>query len=77
MRRQVYVDTMGLNPVEVRAAVDLLGADHVMVGTDWPVSVEKSVQERLNKAFAHAAHWPSAEQEMIASGNARRLLGIA
>ena len=76
MRRQVYVDTMGLNPVEVRAAVDLLGADHVMVGTDWPVSVEKSVPERLNKAFAHAA-LSRAEQEMIASGNARRLLGIA
>jgi predicted TIM-barrel fold metal-dependent hydrolase len=75
-RRHVYVDTMGLNPIEVRAAVDLLGADHVMVGTDWPIAVEKSVPERLEKALAHAA-LGRAEQEMIASGNAQRLLGIA
>jgi aminocarboxymuconate-semialdehyde decarboxylase len=75
-RRHIYVDTMGLNPVEVRAAVDLLGADHVMVGTDWPITVEKSVPERLEKAFAHAA-LSRAEQELIASGNAQRLLGIA
>jgi predicted TIM-barrel fold metal-dependent hydrolase len=27
--------------VLVRAAVDLLGADHVLVGTDWPIAVEK------------------------------------
>ena len=29
-RRHVYVDTMGINPVTVRAAIDLLGADHVL-----------------------------------------------
>ena len=75
-RRHVYVDTMGLNPVTIRAAVDMLGADHVLVGTDWPVSVEKSVPERLAKAFAHCG-LTDAEQQMIASGNTLRLLGIA
>ena len=29
-RRHVYIDTMGLHPVLVRSAVDLLGADHVL-----------------------------------------------
>jgi predicted TIM-barrel fold metal-dependent hydrolase len=76
IRRNIYVDTMGLNPVEVRAAVDLLGADHVLVGTDWPIAVEKSVPERLQKAFAHAGLSP-AEQQMIASGNTLKLLGVA
>lgn len=75
-RRHVYIDTMGLNPVEVRAAVDLLGADHVLVGTDWPIAEEKALPERLQKAFAHAGLSP-AEQQLIASGNTLKLLGSA
>ena len=74
-RRHVYIDTMGLNPAVIRAAVDLLGADHVLMGTDWPIVEEKSVPERLQKAFAHAG-LSAAEQQMIASGNTLRLLGI-
>jgi predicted TIM-barrel fold metal-dependent hydrolase len=75
VRRNVYVDTMGLNAVEVRAAVDLLGADHVLVGTDWPIAVEASVPQRLQAAFAHAG-LSADEQQLIASGNTMRLLGI-
>ena len=75
-RRHVYIDTMGLNPAAIRAAVDLLGADHVLTGTDWPIAEERSVPERLQKAFAHAGLGP-AEQQMIASGNTLKLLGIA
>src|SRR4051794_25286711 len=52
-RHHVYIDTMGLNPAVIRAAVDILGADHVLMGTDWPIVEEKSVPERLQKAFAH------------------------
>jgi aminocarboxymuconate-semialdehyde decarboxylase len=74
-RRHVYIDTMGLHPAVIRAAVDLLGADHVLMGTDWPIVEEKSVPERLNKAFAHAG-LSVAEQQMIAGGNTLRLLGI-
>ena len=72
-RRHVYIDTMGIHPAVVRCAVDLLGADHVLMGTDWPIAVEKSVPERLQKAFAHCGLSP-AEQQMIASGNTMRLL---
>ncbi len=75
-RRHVYVDTMGLHPVTVRAAVDLLGADHVLMGTDWPVADERSVQERLAAAMAHAG-LDAAQQRMVAGGNALRLLGVA
>ena len=75
-RRHVYIDTMGLHPVLLRAAVDVLGADHVLVGTDWPIAVEKSVPERLAAAFA-ACGLSAAEQEMITSGNTLRLLGAA
>jgi predicted TIM-barrel fold metal-dependent hydrolase len=75
-RRHVYVDTMGIHPAVVRAAIDLLGADHVLMGTDWPIVVEKSVPERLQKAFAHAG-LGAAEQQMVASGNTLKLLGVA
>jgi predicted TIM-barrel fold metal-dependent hydrolase len=74
-RRHVYVDTMGIHPAVVRCAVDLLGADHVLMGTDWPISVEKSVPERLQKAFAHCG-LTAIEQQMIASGNTLKLLGV-
>jgi aminocarboxymuconate-semialdehyde decarboxylase len=74
-RRHVYIDTMGIHPAVVRAAVDLLGADHVLMGTDWPIAVEKSVPERLQKAFAHCGLTP-AEQQMIAGGNTLKLLGV-
>jgi predicted TIM-barrel fold metal-dependent hydrolase len=75
-RRHVYVDTMGIHPAVVRCAVDLLGADHVLMGTDWPIAVEKSVPERLQAAFAHCG-LSAAEQQMIASGNTLKLLGVA
>ncbi len=75
-RRHVYVDTMGIHPAVVRTAIDLLGADHVLMGTDWPIVVETSVPERLQKAFAHAA-LSAAEQQMVAGGNTLKLLGVA
>ncbi len=75
-RRHVYMDTMGLHPAVIRAAVDLLGADHVLMGTDWPIVEEKSIHERLHKAFAHAG-LSAAEQQMIASGNTLKLLGVS
>ena len=74
-RRHIYIDTMGIHPVVIRTAIDLIGADHVLVGTDWPVAVEASVPKRLQKAFTLAA-LNAAEQEMIASGNTMRLLKI-
>jgi hypothetical protein len=43
--------------------------------SDWPIVEEKSVPERLHKAFAHPG-LSAAEQQMIASGNTLRLLGI-
>ena len=74
VRRHVYVDTMGLHPATVRCAVDLVGADHVLAGTDWPIAVEPSVPERLGAALAGAG-LAAAEQQMVASGNALALLG--
>lgn len=75
-RRHVYIDTMGLHPVLVRSAVDLLGADHVLAGTDWPIAEEKSMQQRLQAALA-ACGLDAAEQQMVAGGNTLKLLGVS
>lgn len=74
-RRHVYIDTMGLHPVLIRSVVDLLGADHVLTGTDWPIFEETFVPERLQAALT-ACGLDAAEQQLVASGNALKLLGI-
>jgi transposase-like protein len=75
LRRHVFIDTMNFHPVLIRAAVDLLGADHVLSGSDWPIVSEDPIRERAEQAFIAAA-LTSAEQTLIAGGNTKRLLGI-
>jgi aminocarboxymuconate-semialdehyde decarboxylase len=74
-RRNVYVDTTGMHPVMLRATVDLVGADHVVTGTDWPVVVEQDLPAKLRSLFA-ACGLDEADQRKIAGGNARKLLRI-
>ena len=75
LRRHVYIDTMGLQPTLIRSMVDVLGADHILAGTDWPIFEELSVPQRLQAALS-ACGLDAAEQQMIAAGNALKLLGI-
>ncbi len=74
-RRHIYIDTMGLDPVLIRSMVDLLGPDHVVAGTDWPIFTETATTNRLQGALT-ACGLSAAEQRMVASGNALRLLGV-
>lgn len=75
-RRHVYIDTMGLHPALVGSVVELLGADHVLAGTDWPIVVEKDVPARLQKALTIAG-LNAEQQQMVAGGNTLKLLGLA
>ena len=67
---------MGLHPVLVRSAIDMLGIDHVLAGSDWPIYVEKQIPERLQHALA-ACGLSATEQQLVASGNAAKLLRIS
>jgi len=59
-RRHVYIDSMAVKSRHPSGPpIDILAVDHVVVGTDWPVVVEKSMPERLQKVFAHAAEPPN------------------
>ena len=36
-RQRLYVDTMGFDSASIRFAIELLGAEHVLLGSDWPI----------------------------------------
>jgi aminocarboxymuconate-semialdehyde decarboxylase len=74
-RRHVYIDTMGLSPVLIRSAIDVLGVDHVLAGTDWPIFIEREIPQRLQQAL-DACGLNAVDQQLIAAGNTARLLGI-
>ncbi len=72
-RRHVSIDTTGLDAAMVRCAVDLVGADHVLVGTDWPVVDEPTLARQVD-AMLQSCGFESEDRALIACGNARRLL---
>jgi predicted TIM-barrel fold metal-dependent hydrolase len=71
-RQRLYVDTMGFDPATIRFAVDLLGAEHVLVGSDWPImpiASRQYVDEVLVKLDL-----TDAQKVAILGGNTARLL---
>jgi aminocarboxymuconate-semialdehyde decarboxylase len=72
-RRHVYIDTTGMDAVGLRAAIDVVGADHVVLGTDWPVVQERNIAARLDAMF-HAWDLDWEARRAIAGGNALGLL---
>ena len=75
MRKHVTIDTMGFSAPLIRAAADLLGVENVVCGSDWPILNEGPISPALFTALEKAGFTP-AEQAMIASGNAKHLMGI-
>src|SRR5262249_61028087 len=76
MRRHVFIDTQLINAALIRAAVDLLGADNVLAGSDWPIVDEGPLRAPLTRAMQRAG-LSDKEQDAITGGNCLRLLGHA
>jgi len=72
--KQVFMDTNLCHPVLLRAAVDLLGAENVIAGSDWPIN-DGPIARQLADTM-RAARLSEAEQDAIAAANSLRLLGI-
>jgi predicted TIM-barrel fold metal-dependent hydrolase len=71
-RQRLYVDTMGFDPATIRFAVNLLGAEHVLVGSDWPImpiASRQYVDEVLAKLDL-----TDPQRAAILDGNTTRLL---
>jgi predicted TIM-barrel fold metal-dependent hydrolase len=70
--KRLYVDTMGFDPDTIRFAVATLGAGHVLVGSDWPITPIPT-NTGVNYAL-DAAGLTAAERDAVRGGNAFRLL---
>ena len=69
--KKLYYDTVTFSPHNLRLARDLVGADHMLMGSDYPHllgSIERSVSSIENMTI------PKDEQDKIFSGNALRVL---
>ena len=73
-RPNVYFDTMGSDPRIIRVLADFFGADRVVAGTDWPI-LPALTGPTLTESLARSG-LPDADRQLLAGGNARRLLGL-
>jgi aminocarboxymuconate-semialdehyde decarboxylase len=76
MRRHVFIDTTLFHPALIRASIDLLGADNVVAGSDWPIAGDQPVRGMLTDTMQQGG-LSADEQAAIGSRNSLRLLGIA
>ena len=71
-RQRLYVDTMGFDPAAIRFAVELLGAEHVLLGSDWPI-MPLAPRRQIEEALAPLG-LTDAQRTAILGGNTLRLL---
>ncbi|MEV0398103.1 amidohydrolase family protein [Polymorphospora rubra] len=71
-RWQVHFDTMGFDPQNVAYLVSVLGADRVLLGSDFPHQVD-ATRDRVANALDKAG-LSRADQALIRGGNAAALL---
>jgi aminocarboxymuconate-semialdehyde decarboxylase len=71
--KKIYFDTVVFTPHQLRALVRLFGADHIIMGTDYPFDMGE--YDPLGH-LASVEEFDSATVAAVAGGNARRLLGI-
>jgi len=71
--RKMYFDTIAFDPAMLRQMVDQYGADHVLLGTDYPYDM--GVDDPLG-FIASVPRLKRDERAMIEGGNAARLLKI-
>jgi predicted TIM-barrel fold metal-dependent hydrolase len=72
-RARLHIDTMGFDLVAVRAALDALGPERVLVGSDWPIMWRDASRARVD-GLLDAAGLDAAGRRLVAGGNALRLL---
>src|SRR5262249_61958623 len=75
LRRHVFTDTQLIHPSLIKVAAELLGADRVMAGSDWPIVDDGPIRERLSDAMQQAK-LTCEEQRAVAAGNGLRPVGI-
>jgi len=72
--KKFFFDTMVFEPDQLRFLIDKYGADHVMLGTDYPYDMGEEDPLGLIGSVPGLAQ---NQIDLIAGGNAARLLGFA
>ena len=72
-QEQVYVDCVSFHIPALHCAIEFLGIDHILLGTDYPHPLggaEQAIQSIKDLRLSQA------DTEKILGGNARRLMGL-
>jgi aminocarboxymuconate-semialdehyde decarboxylase len=69
--RHIYYDSITYNLGALQYLISVVGAEHVMLGTDWPHWVHDT-----KGAFANTAQLPPEQMKAVRGGNARGLFGL-
>ena len=69
--RHIYYDCITYDPGALRYLISVVGADHVMFGTDWPHWVHDT-----KGSFANTAALPQDQCVALRSGTAQRVFGL-
>jgi aminocarboxymuconate-semialdehyde decarboxylase len=71
--KQIYVDTVVFTPHQLKALVDLFGADHVIMGTDYPFDM---LEYDPIGHIASVDSFDDATRAKLAGGNLKKLVGL-
>lgn len=69
--RHIYYDCITYNLGALQYLISVVGAEHVMFGTDWPHWVHDT-----QGAFANTAQLPQEQTRAVRGANAERLFGL-
>ncbi|WP_028605342.1 amidohydrolase family protein [Ottowia thiooxydans] len=69
--RHIYYDNITYNLGALKYLVDVVGEEHVMLGTDWPHWVHDTAG-----ALANTAQLPASQMRAIRGANALRVFGL-
>ncbi len=70
--RRLYFDSLVFDPQALRYLIDLVGADHVCIGTDSPFDMGDEQPDKTISSIPHLTH---EEHDEVCCGTALRLLG--
>jgi aminocarboxymuconate-semialdehyde decarboxylase len=69
--RHIYYDSITYDLRSLKYLIEIVGAEHVMFGTDWPHWVHDT-----KGAFANTAQLPEGQMKAVRSANATRVFGF-